>query len=86
MDENTMENTIMQMDGDIEANVVTQRVILKLAKGGAAQMAKGYSGVAKGMAGGGVQRHFHRLMVRVRTAPRFQSGLRILRLFCYLLQ
>jgi len=44
----------MTMTGDIEAGVVTQRLLSKLAEGGATQMAAGYEMLGKGAAGGGV--------------------------------
>ncbi len=55
MDKNTAENRIMQFTGEIAADIITQRVGSKLAKGGAIQMAAGYAGMGKGMGGGGVQ-------------------------------
>jgi len=42
------------MTGDIQAGVVTQRLLSKLAEGGATQMAAGYEMLGKGAAGGGV--------------------------------
>jgi hypothetical protein len=40
--------------GDIEAEVVVQRLLSKLAEGGATQMAAGYEMLGKGAAGGGI--------------------------------
>jgi Tfp pilus assembly protein PilX len=42
------------MTGDIQAGVVVQRLLSKLAEGGATQMAAGYEMLGKGAAGGGV--------------------------------
>lgn len=53
LDENAAENTTMEMRGDINADVMTQKVVSKLAKGGALQVAAGYAGIGKGLGGGG---------------------------------
>lgn len=53
MDENTGESQIMNFNGEIDADIITQRIVSKLAKGGAIQVAAGYAGVGKGMGGGG---------------------------------
>ena len=42
------------MTGDIQAGVAFQRLLSKLAEGGATQMAAGYEMLGKGAAGGGV--------------------------------
>ena len=42
------------MTGDIQATVATQRIVSKLAEGGAIHMAEGYSGLGKGTGAGGV--------------------------------
>jgi Tfp pilus assembly protein PilX len=54
MDSNFAGNEVMGMTGDIEAEVVVQRLLSKLAEGGATQMAAGYEMLGKGAAGGGI--------------------------------
>lgn len=54
MDSNFGRSEFISMTGDIEADVVVQRLLSKLAEGGATQMAAGYEMLAKGAAGGGV--------------------------------
>ncbi len=44
---------VMEMRGDIEADVVVQRLIAKVATGGAMQVAAGYEGVGKSLGAGG---------------------------------
>jgi hypothetical protein len=56
MDKNDLTNppnTIMQMTGDIEADIITQYITSQLAYGGAIQVAAGYGGSGKGVGGGG---------------------------------
>ncbi|MFO7606919.1 MAG: PilX N-terminal domain-containing pilus assembly protein [Desulfurivibrionaceae bacterium] len=45
--------TTMEMRGDIEADIASQRLIAKLATGGAIQVAAGYAGVGKSLGAGG---------------------------------
>jgi Tfp pilus assembly protein PilX len=54
MDSNFARNEFISMTGDIQAGVVVQRLLSKLAEGGATQMAAGYEMLGKGAAGGGV--------------------------------
>ncbi len=53
LDENANENQTMAMTGDIEAAVITQKVVSGITKGSAMQVAAGYAGVGKGLGGGG---------------------------------
>ena len=46
-------DTTMRMRGDIEADVVVQKLMAKLATGGALQVSAGYEGVGKGQGSGG---------------------------------
>jgi len=46
-------DTVMTMTGEIQASVITQRVVSKAARGGAMQVAAGYAGTGKGLGGGG---------------------------------
>jgi hypothetical protein len=54
LDENFGRNQTLNMIGDIEAEVVVQRIVTKLGPGGATQMAAGYEMLGKGAAGGGI--------------------------------
>ncbi|MDF1578267.1 MAG: PilX N-terminal domain-containing pilus assembly protein [Desulfobulbales bacterium] len=61
MDENSgcPPEQVLEMRGDIEADVVVQRLVAKQARGGAIQMAAGYAGLGKGAAGGGTHRLYN---------------------------
>ena len=54
MNENFSRTQILDMIGDIQADVVVQRIVTKPGPGGASQMAAGYEMLAKGAAGGGI--------------------------------
>ena len=47
-------NNVISMAGDIDADIIIQRLLSMLATGGAIQMAAGYEGVGKGAGAGGV--------------------------------
>ncbi len=53
MDANVEEDIALEMTGDIKAEVTFQRLVTKLATGGAIQMAAGYAGLGKGAGAGG---------------------------------
>ncbi|MCK5323248.1 MAG: pilus assembly PilX N-terminal domain-containing protein [Desulfobulbaceae bacterium] len=51
---NAANNTVIEMTGDIVADIIIQRLLSMLATGGAIQQAAGYEGLGKGAGGGGV--------------------------------
>ena len=53
MNANADEDIALEMTGDIKAEVTFQRLVTKLATGGAIQMAAGYAGLGKGAGAGG---------------------------------
>ncbi len=59
MKDNLAEDVALEMTGDINAEVKFQRLIAKLAEGGALQMAAGYAGLGKGAGAGGVHRLYN---------------------------
>jgi len=53
MNANKDAKTVMEMTGDIQADIVVQRLVAIQAEGGAIQMAAGYAGLGKGAGAGG---------------------------------
>ena len=62
-------DTVMTMTGDIQANVVVQRLIAKTATGGALQVAAGYAGIGKSQAAGGTH-----ILYNIRSTGIEQNG------------
>ena len=54
MKANPSNNRVVNMTGDIKADIIIQRLLSMLATGGAIQMSAGYEGVGKGAGAGGV--------------------------------
>lgn len=53
LEDNPTGDVTMTMTGDINADVIIQKGVGKLAEGGALQVAAGYAGMGKGLGGGG---------------------------------
>ncbi|MBU0674355.1 MAG: hypothetical protein KJ950_06905 [Proteobacteria bacterium] len=53
MDENVTGDVKIRMKGDLKAEIRPQRLVAKITKGGALQVAAGYAGIGKGLGGGG---------------------------------
>lgn len=53
LDPNLASNPVMSMSGEIQGEVIVQKIATNLAKGGAIQVAAGYAGTGKGLGGGG---------------------------------
>jgi Tfp pilus assembly protein PilX len=55
LDENPNESVTLEMTGDIESDVIIQKVVSQINEGAAMQVAAGYAGVGKGLGGGGAK-------------------------------
>jgi hypothetical protein len=53
LEKNPNEDRTLEMTGDIESDVIIQKVVSQITKGAAMQVAAGYAGVGKGLGGGG---------------------------------